>query len=663
MPQIFQMPPQLANLIAAGEVVERPGSVVKELVENAVDAGAKHITVEIKHGGVTYLRVTDDGKGILPEDVRTAFLRHATSKIRTEADLEMIGTLGFRGEALAAISSVARVDLFTRTKDHTEGVQITIEGGQETGFGETGCPVGTTVVIRDLFFNVPARAKFLKKDTTEGAYVENIVTQIAVSRPEVAFKFIKDGRESFSTPGDGKMLSAVYAAGGRDLAGRMVSVQSAVGDIRVSGYVSPPDITRATRAQQNFYINGRFVRSRLLTAALEEAYKGRLMGGRYPVCWLQLELHAAAVDVNVHPAKLEVKFAREKEVFSALYHAVVSALEGGDSAQEIKAASRVREDHLTGMQQTLSFQPKPAAPAAAAPVKQVPVAEEPFRKTELRVADVQQKPVYRTLRDTRPEEPAPLVRPELSLPKVELSKPLRETYTITPGRMPVLPETKLPEQPVPPVKIEEKPVEEPAPAPAPSAEEPKAAPAVRVLGEAFHTYIIAEDSDGLWLIDKHAAHEKMLFDRLMSREEDAPSQLLLTPRTVTLGRMEKSVCLENEALLRRAGFVIEDFGRSDLLVREIPMYLAEGDVDFVLSDLAGRLQSHRGTANELLEELLKSVACKAAVKAGMFTDNAELQKFAETVLATDSIRNCPHGRPCVTFVSRYQLEKLFKRVL
>ena len=663
MPQIFQMPPQLANLIAAGEVVERPGSVVKELVENAVDAGAKHITVEIKHGGVTYLRVTDDGKGILPEDVRTAFLRHATSKIRTEADLEMIGTLGFRGEALAAISSVARVDLFTRTKDHTEGVQITIEGGQETGFGETGCPVGTTVVIRDLFFNVPARAKFLKKDTTEGAYVENIVTQIAVSRPEVAFKFIKDGRESFSTPGDGKMLSAVYAAGGRDLAGRMVSVQSAVGDIRVSGYVSPPDITRATRAQQNFYINGRFVRSRLLTAALEEAYKGRLMGGRYPVCWLQLELHAAAVDVNVHPAKLEVKFAREKEVFSALYHAVVSALEGGDSAQEIKAASRVREDHLTGMQQTLSFQPKPAAPAAAAPVKQVPVAEEPFRNTELKVADVQQKPVYRTLRDTRPEEPAPLVRPELSLPKVELSKPLRETYAITPGRMPVLPETKLPEPSVPPVKIEEKPVEEPAPVPAPAAEEPKAAPAVRVLGEAFHTYIIAEDSDGLWLIDKHAAHEKMLFDRLMSREEDALSQLLLTPRTVTLGRMEKSACLEHEDLLRRAGFVIEDFGRSDLLVREIPMYLAEGDVDFVLSDLAGRLQSHRGTANELLEELLKSVACKAAVKAGMFTDNAELQKFAETVLATDSIRNCPHGRPCVTFVSRYQLEKLFKRIV
>jgi len=652
MPQIFQMPPQLANLIAAGEVVERPGSVVKELVENAVDAGAKHITVEIKHGGVTYLRVTDDGRGILPEDVRTAFLRHATSKIRTEADLERIGTLGFRGEALAAISAVARVDLFTRTKDHTEGVQITIEGGQETGFGETGCPVGTTVVIRDLFFNVPARAKFLKKDATEGAYVENIVTQIAVSRPEVAFKFIKDGRESFSTPGDGKMLSAVYAAGGRDLAGRMVSVQSNMGDIRVSGYISPPDITRATRAQQNFYINGRFVRSRLLTAALEEAYRGRLMGGRYPVCWLKLEVHAAAVDVNVHPAKLEVKFAREKEVFSALYHAVVSALEGGDSAQEIKAASRVREDHLTGMQQTISFQPKPTPPVFTAPVKQVPVAEEPFRSTGLRVADVQQKPVYRTLRDTQPEAPAPLVRPELNLPKTEIPKP-RQALDLRVQTPAVQPEI--------PVKLEEMPVE--APVPAPAVEEPKAAPAVRVLGEAFHTYIIAEDGDGLWLIDKHAAHEKMLFDRLMSREEDAPSQLLLTPKTVTLGRMEKSTCLEHEDLLRRAGFAIEDFGRSDLLVREIPMYLAEGDVDFVLSDLAGRLQSHRGPANELLEELLKSVACKAAVKAGMFTDNAELQKFAETVLATDSIRNCPHGRPCVTFVSRYQLEKLFKRVL
>ncbi len=657
MPQIFQMPPQMANLIAAGEVVERPGSVVKELVENAVDAGAKHITVEIKHGGVTYLRVTDDGKGILPEDVRTAFLRHATSKVRTERDLEAIGTLGFRGEALAAISSVARVDLFTRTADNTEGVQITIEGGQETGYGETGCPVGTTVVIRDLFFNVPARAKFLKKDVTEGGYVENIVTQIAVSQPQVAFKLIKDGRESFSTPGDGKMLSAIYATGGKDLAGRMLSLLSNQGDIRVSGYVAPPEITRATRAQQNFYINGRWVRSKLLTAALEEAYKGRLMTGRYPVCWLQLNVHPSAVDVNVHPAKLEVKFSREKEVFSAVYHSVVAVLESGDELSRLKnAPQRIapREDNLTGQQQTLELKPQPQT----VPVERQGVTfthKESFAPTQKAVAQ-SKAPVYQTGPEKPQEAPVRLVKPELK-PLVQPPRPAMPPYAVKPAeKAEEKPAVKLPDLPA---KIQEKPAEKPAEAP----EKPAEKPAVRVLGEAFHTYLIAEDKDGLWLIDKHAAHEKMLFDKLKQGLGDQASQLLLTPQTVTLSQVEKAACLEHLDLLAKAGFAVEDFGRGALLVREAPMYLAPEDISFVLSDLAGRIQAHRGADNELLEELLKSVACKAAVKAGMVTDTAELQKFAETVLADDTVRNCPHGRPCVTYVSRYQLEKLFKRIV
>ena len=657
MPQIFQMPPQMANLIAAGEVVERPGSVVKELVENAVDAGARHITVEIKHGGVTYLRVTDDGKGILPEDVRTAFLRHATSKVRTERDLEAIGTLGFRGEALAAISSVARVDLFTRTADNTEGVQITIEGGQETGYGETGCPVGTTVVIRDLFFNVPARAKFLKKDVTEGGYVENIVTQIAVSQPQVAFKLIKDGRESFSTPGDGKMLSAIYATGGKDLAGRMLSLLSNQGDIRVSGYVAPPEITRATRAQQNFYINGRWVRSKLLTAALEEAYKGRLMTGRYPVCWLQLNVHPSAVDVNVHPAKLEVKFSREKEVFSAVYHSVVAVLESGDELSRLKNAPQrtaPREDNLTGQQQTLELKPQPQT----VPVERQGVTfthKESFAPTQKAVAQ-SKAPVYQTGPEKPQEAPVRLVKPELK-PLVQPPRPAMPPYAVKPAeKAEEKPAVKLPDLPA---KIQEKPAEKPAEAPKKPAEKP----AVRVLGEAFHTYLIAEDKDGLWLIDKHAAHEKILFDKLKQGLGDQASQLLLTPQTVTLSQVEKAACLEHLDLLAKAGFAVEDFGRGALLVREAPMYLAPEDISFVLSDLAGRIQAHRGADNELLEELLKSVACKAAVKAGMVTDTAELQKFAETVLADDTVRNCPHGRPCVTYVSRYQLEKLFKRIV
>ena len=361
MPHIYQMSPQLSNLIAAGEVVERPGSVVKELVENAVDAGAKHVTVELKHGGVTYIRVTDDGCGILPEDARTAFLRHATSKIRTERDLAAIGTLGFRGEALAAIASVSRVDLFTRTADRTEGVQLSLEAGEETGWGETGCPVGTTIVVRDLFFNVPARAKFLKKDATEGAFAESLLTQVAIARPGVAFRFIKDGRESFSTPGDGKMLSAIYACAGRELAGNLTAISGQVGDIAVGGYISRPECSRANRSQQSFYINGRYIRSRLLSAAVEEAYKGKMTVGRYPVCFLELRLSPGAVDVNVHPAKLEVKFSREKEVFSAVYHCVVSALEAGEELAQLRArpsALAPREDRVTREQQELEL-PRP----------------------------------------------------------------------------------------------------------------------------------------------------------------------------------------------------------------------------------------------------------------------------------------------------------------
>ena len=657
MPQIYQMPPELANRIAAGEVVERPGSVVKELVENAVDAGAKHITVELRSGGVAYLRVTDDGKGILPEDVRTAFLPHATSKVRRESDLDAISTLGFRGEALAAIASVARVDLFTRTRFYQEGIQISLEGGKETGYGETGCPLGTTVVVRDLFFNVPARAKFLKKDATEGAYAEGLVTQIAISRPEIAFRFIKEGRESFSTSGDGKMISAIYACGGRDLAGRLLALAGSFGELRVTGYISPPELNRAARNQQSFYINGRYVRSRLLTAAVEEAYKGRLMTGRYPICYLNLQMNLSAVDVNVHPSKLEVKFSREKEVFSAVYHSVVSALEAGGQLAELKkkpSALTPREDNVTEAQLHL---PEKKAPEYVFP--------ETFRRSESKVAS-SGGVRYQTAADrmSAPKQPSKMVEPALE-PGVftvhhwEPPAPEKQPEPVKPEpakqeqtkQEPSAPRQALPQQP------------EQARAEVPQKEAAGPRPAVRVLGEVFHTYIIAEDADGLWLIDKHAAHEKMLFDRLRSRQEQQPSQLLLAPKTVTLTPTETETCLRQRELLRRAGFELEEFGRGALLVREAPMYLEEQDIPFVLSDLAARLSSFRGGENELLDELLKSVACKSAVKAGMVSDPQELQRFAEAVLADDSIRNCPHGRPCITYLSRYQLEKLFKRVL
>ncbi len=641
MPQIFQMPPQMANLIAAGEVVERPGSAAKELVENAVDAGASRITVEIRNGGVTYMRVSDDGKGILPEDVPTAFLRHATSKVRTKDDLEAIGTLGFRGEALAAIAAVCRLDLFTRTADSTEGTHVLLEGGELRDSGAVGCPRGTVVVLRDLFFNVPARAKFLKRDATEGAYVESLISQIAVCHPEVAIRLLKDGRESFSTPGDGKMLSAIYAVGGRELAQRLLPVNGGQAEVQVTGYVAPPEISRAGRAQESFYLNGRYIRSKLLTAAAEEAFKGRMTVGRYPVCYLQVQLHPSAVDVNVHPSKLEVKFAREKEVFSAVYHAVCSALERGDGAQAIRereTALARRDDRPQPEGQVAHGEKTEPIPSAEtchpAPLpspemgeqQRLPMTEE----TPPPVVQVRQKSAGRTLYEA-PASGRPLVFAPRGqqAPTALAQQPDGLLYTAR-------------EQ---------------------SPQQKNAAPEVRLLGEAFHTYIIAEDADGLWLIDKHAAHEKLLFDRLKARLGEQSAQLLLTPQSVTLSPGEKQCCLEHQALLEQAGFRLEDFGRGTLLVRAAPMYLEPNDLPFVLSDMAERMQSFRGGENELLEELLKSVACKAAVKAGMVTQPAELQSFARQVLADERLRNCPHGRPCVTYISRYQLEKLFKRVL
>ncbi len=576
------------------------------------------------------------------------------------ADLAAIATMGFRGEALAAIASVSRIDLMTKTAGSISGVSIHLEAGEILDETEVGCPEGTTIVIRDLFFNVPARAKFLKKDATEGSFVENMVSQIAVSRPDVAIKFLKDGRESFSTPGDGKMLSAIYATGGKDLAGRMIHLEGVMGDVRISGYIGPAEVTRASRGQQHFFLNGRYVRSKLLTAALEEAYKGRLMGGRYPVCYLHLKMHPSAVDVNVHPAKLEVKFAWERDVFSAMFHILSSALAQEDEPEAIKARElpRPKEDNVTEQQQELSLEPQmPAAPVKKpAPPKKAPQPDKPaeplydvgpagrpviFR--ERRLADVRVAQRENQVRyDTVPIQSPRLVKPELTPPPAEPKAP------------PVVGAEK--------DACADKPVEQTPPQEQETMRQ-KILPQVRVLGEAFHTYIIAEDKDGLWLIDKHAAHEKLLFDQLKERLGEPCSQMLLAPKTVTLSLVEKNACLEHQDLLAKAGFLIEDFGRGSLLVRAIPMYLEPVDLSFVLSDMASRLLSCRGPENELQEELLKSVACKAAVKAGMVTDQMELQLFAVRVLSDDSLRNCPHGRPCVTFVSRYQLEKLFKRVL
>ena len=623
MAKIHLLSQQLANMIAAGEVVERPASVAKELVENSIDAGSRRITVEIKSGGVSYLRVTDDGHGIPAEDVALAFRRHATSKLYAEEDLMCIRTLGFRGEALASVASVAKVDLFTCTPGSDTGVQYSIEGGEETAFHETGCPVGTTVVVRELFYNIPARAKFLKKDSTEGAYVEQAVLQQAIAHPEVAVTFIREGKEIFSTPGKGQMQDAIYAVYGKDLAESLVAVVGEHGDIRLSGFVARPVLNRPNRNYQHFYINGRCIRSRLLSAALEEAFKSKVTVGRFPVCFLNLYMSPAALDVNVHPAKLEVKFAREKEVFSAVYHSVCTALE---SLQELdamrRAAARPREDNVTTEQQRMDTK-------TMQPEQKQPEIDQPAQPVITTRAYTPARPTY-----TFPESHA----------KQQSKVAERTTVQYGTNHKPLQIAEERPR-----LEIRHEPAQE----------EQKD---IRIIGEAFRTYIMAEDREGIWLIDKHAAHEKILYDKLCAQDEPQPGQILLSPLAVSLSREEKDALLAARDVLATLGFQVEDGGLGGLLVREIPVYLDLEESPYLLAQVAQQLREGRKAESQVLDELRKSIACKAAVKAGYFTEEAELERFAKQVLADDTVRNCPHGRPAVVYLSRYELEKMFKRV-
>ena len=653
MAKIHLLSQQLANMIAAGEVVERPASVAKELVENSIDAGSRRITVEIKSGGVSYLRVTDDGHGIPAEDVALAFRRHATSKLYAEEDLMCIRTLGFRGEALASVASVAKVDLFTCTPGSDTGVQYSIEGGEETAFHETGCPVGTTVVVRELFYNIPARAKFLKKDSTEGAYVEQAVLQQAIAHPEVAVTFIREGKEIFSTPGKGQMQDAIYAVYGKDLAESLVAVVGEHGDIRLSGFVARPVLNRPNRNYQHFYINGRCIRSRLLSAALEEAFKSKVTVGRFPVCFLNLYMSPAALDVNVHPAKLEVKFAREKEVFSAVYHSVCTALE---SLQELdamrRAAARPREDNVTTEQQrmdTKTMQPEQKQPEINQPAQPVITTR----------AYTPARPTY-----TFPESHAKQQSKVAERTTVQYGtnhKPLQiaeERPRLEIRHEPVFEDLTIHAEPKPAAPVQQ-PEPEAAKTPAPAQEVQKD---IRIIGEAFRTYIMAEDREGIWLIDKHAAHEKILYDKLCAQDEPQPGQILLSPLAVSLSREEKDALLAARDVLATLGFQVEDGGLGGLLVREIPVYLDLEESPYLLAQMAQQLREGRKAESQVLDELRKSIACKAAVKAGYFTAEAELERFAKQVLADDTVRNCPHGRPAVVYLSRYELEKMFKRV-
>ena len=645
MPKILQLSPHVANLIAAGEVVERPASVVKELLENAVDAGASQVTIEIRDGGMTFLRVTDNGCGMTPEDARTAFLRHATSKLRTADDLAAITTMGFRGEALAAIASVSRIDLLTKTPGAIAGTSLLLEGGQIVEEGEAGCPDGTTIIVRDLFFNTPARMKFMKTDTVEAGKVSAAVQLQALAHPEVAFRFLRDGKEVLSTPGEGSLESAIYCVYGRE-SGKMVKVESRWEGYSLTGYVGKPTDARPSRALQTFFVNDRPVKSRILIAALEEAYRNQIMVGKFPTCVLHLHLPASAVDVNVHPAKTEVKFLNEKAVFDCVHYGVLGALnKTPDRPQmQFKAA------------------PQPAAPKAApsvpmykpaAPAKPAAKAE-PFFRTMTAQEYKNFSEAVSTAPKPQPQAAASTVRAVAEQQTLPLHEEVRipvSASKATPAPE-VQPKKPSPAPETPPATIEPKQQQIPMPQEIPW----------RLVGELYNSYLLVEQGEEAFLIDKHAAHERILFEKLKANQEAISSQMLLKPIPCSLSADAAAVLLENKALLEELGFEIDPFGDNTVLLRQIPMDLGPDEALQTAESLAADLLSGRREKKEnLRDELLHTIACKAAIKAGWHTDQRELLVLAKEVMAREDLKYCPHGRPICITLSKKQLEKQFKR--
>ena len=653
MPKIIPLSPHIANLIAAGEVVERPASVVKEILENALDAGASKVTVEIKNGGMTYLRVTDNGCGMSADDAKTAFLRHATSKLRTAEDLAAIGTMGFRGEALAAIASVSRIDLMTKTPGSISGVSRTLEAGKITDEDEAGCPDGTTIIVRDLFYNTPARMKFMKSDSVEGGKVAAAVQLQALAHPEVSFTFIRDGRQTLQTPGTGELGAAVYCVYGRESA-KFVQVLSRWEGYSLRGFVSKPTDARPSRSLQTFFVNNRPVKSKLLIQALEEAYRNQIMVGKFPACVLHLTLPAASVDVNVHPAKTEVKFLSEKAVFDCVHYGVLGALNRQPDRPQVQLKTPAAP---------VSQPSTPPSVSQTAPLRGEPQKKQDFFRTMTAEE-------YKTF--TAAVTNTPKIPPATARPVIQVMN--AERPAATPVREPVIAPVKTfapPPPPVPPVgnavpgvpsgasqqfgipKMEQ-PVQEGLPM-------PKEIP-WRMVGELYRSYVIVEQGEESFLIDKHAAHERILFEKLRANPTDITSQSLLSPIPVRLRADAAAQLLAKKELLEGLGFEIDEFGENTVLVRRVPMDLAEGDVADTLMELAVDLLDGRSADTDTVrDELLHTMACKAAIKAGWKTDERELLALVKEVMGREELKYCPHGRPICITLSKKQLEKQFKR--
>ncbi len=686
MPDIQCLPAHVADLIAAGEVVERPASVAKELLENALDAGATAIVAEVHHGGLTYLRITDNGCGIAPEQLPTAFLRHATSKLRRAQDLAAIGTLGFRGEALAAISAVSRVEIFSRPAGQAMGASLHLEGGVPGPVSEAGCPEGTTICVRDLFYNTPARMKFMKKDTAEATAVTGIVTHLALSHPEVSFKLLRDGTEVLHTPGDGQLRSAIYAAMGREFAMGLLPVEGRGGEVSVQGFVTKPLCGAGTRGKQLFFVNGRFVRNQMLSAAVEEAYRNRLLKGKFPGCVLHIQLPTELVDVNVHPAKTVVKFVNEKTVFDAVYYTIKDVLTAGEKPAE-KPRQPVRQESFYQTMTVQQYREQAAQSREKGPLGSYtgrPVLPHPDEKLAVRDASPVQ-PAARASAPTLSGEtdavrPAPAARicpvrtagPETA-PK---ERPVDEGASapapsgqgtgsevasgVSVTAVSAVPENK--ESPKDSDKTAEKavPVQNTIDLPLQSSLTQRAAP-WRIAGEVLRTYIICEDEEGtIWLIDKHAAHERLRFNALKAGLEPPMSQMLLTPLTVQLEADDYGAALEQLSCLDEFGFQCEDFGGGTLLVRQIPADIPAEEAAATVEELCHQLALGRADPAAGRDALLQTMACKSAIKAGMHSDERELRALVDKVQSGE-IQYCPHGRPVAVKLTRYEVEKMFKR--
>ncbi len=636
MARINVLPKEIYQLIAAGEVVERPSSVVKEMIENSLDAGAKNITLEIKNGGSTYIRITDDGCGIERDDVRKVFISHATSKISKKDDLNSIATLGFRGEAMASISAVSKVELLTKAENEEIGTRYEIAGGEELEFDDAGCPNGTTIVVRDIFFNTPARMKFLKKDVTEGNQVAGIVDRMAISHPEISFRFIRDGKQVLITSGNGDLKSTVYSVLGKEMSDSLMSVDYSFNDMRITGFVSKPTASRKSRAGQYFYINNRIVKSKTAMAALEQAYKNTIMVGRFPACVLNIELNPAQVDVNVHPAKTEVRFANEKPIFDLVYYAVKTAIENDRTVKEVEfkenpiyrqeSKNVYQNNDNKSFQAKFDFFKKKDEPPSQQVIKTKP--RENFWQVEA------PKPEYKIARDEKPKA------------RVDINIEYEEPEEISTAKSEDTPK----EQDIEKVVITDEKDNE------------NFIPNFKLIGEAFKTYLIVEIENELYFIDKHAAHERMNFERFKA-QATVETQMLLAPVVVNLTKDEFIAISENVELIKKCGFELEEFGESQIIVRAIPSLVDGDSVKDLMLEIAQKLLEHKtDILPDKIDWIYHSASCRGAVKAGDYTSRQEQEMFVKKLLSMPNIRFCPHGRPVFIKMSKYDIEKQFGRV-